>query len=145
MADLVAHIQQARHNEDCASFLLANNQGARDWAITAAFYSAVHLVEACFSTVGTIGHSDHAQDTRGGEDPHEYRQRKVLELASSCYNSYRKLRLASYHVRYLPASAPGGSLFALHYYDIKAARYLVETDLPSIRAELERSFDVKLH
>jgi hypothetical protein len=142
MADLVAHVQQASHNERCANYLLATAPDARDWAITAAFYAAVHLLEACFTSV-PVGHTESAPD-RGDEDPHTYRSRKVRELAGSAYVSYKKLLNASYHVRYLPATAPGGSRFALEYYDISAARTLVQSSLAEVRAQLQQSFDLDL-
>ena len=58
----MSHIDQANHNEQCAQFLIDDSPQFRDWAITAAFYSAVHLAEASFSTRSDIGHSATAKD-----------------------------------------------------------------------------------
>jgi hypothetical protein len=141
MADLIAHIEQANHNEECSNFLLANRMEARDWAITAAFYAAVHLVEACFTAVGDIGHTE---AVCADEEPHAYRKRKVLELADPAYESYKKLYNASYHVRYLPRTAPGGSRFALRYYGPEDARRFVAQDLPEVRRQLALAFGLNL-
>ena len=143
MADLLAHVEQARHNETCANLILATDVNARDWAITAAFYSAVHLVEAGFTTMHNIGHSEMAAD-RGKRGLHKYREDKMLGVSRPAYDSYRKLSNASYNVRYLPSTAPGGSLFALLYYKEPEVRKMLEVYLPTVRSELERALGVRL-
>jgi hypothetical protein len=143
VSDLLSHIEQANHNENCAKHLLTQPKAPfRDWAITAAFYCAVHLAEACFSTRNDIGHTDTAPD-RGSEEKHHYRSRKIRELASkSAYQSYRKLSEASYHVRYLAMTNKDRQTI-LEYYGAKEARQLVGS-LPEIRAELQSTFGIKL-
>lgn len=144
MADLVDHVRQAAHNEACAKFLLHDKPEYRDWAITAAFYSAVHLVEACFSTMQEIGHTETADDRADDEGKHQFRERKVRELARGAHKSYRKLREASYNVRYIPKVAAGGGQVALDYYDEQAARLFIERDLSTIRMELQSAFGIRL-
>jgi hypothetical protein len=139
VADFISHIDQARHNENCARFLVNTKPEFRDWAITATFYATVHLVEACFTTVSTIGHTETAPD-RHGQEPHGYRSRKVNELAKSAYKSYRKLYTASYRVRYLAK----GQQIATAYYNEAAVHHFIEIDLPEIRTVLENSFGIKL-
>jgi hypothetical protein len=142
VADLIDHIHQAQHNEECANFLIRDKPNYRDWAITAAFYAAVHLVEACFTSRGDIGHTEMAQD-RGNKEMHQYREDKVRELARPAYNSYRKLREASRFVRYI-AKDKAGHRFALDYYDKNAAHKLITIDLPNIRTELAKAFGINL-
>lgn len=65
MALLADHIRQANHNQECAKFMLGDTT-MRDWAITAAFYSAIHFVEAGFTTIAAIEHSETTPHARGG-------------------------------------------------------------------------------
>ncbi len=143
MADLISHVDQAKHNEECANFLLNKAPEFRDWAVTAAFYAAVHCVEACFSSRSDIGHTETAPD-RGKTQEHVYRLKKVRTLAGSrAFRSYQKLFNASLDVRYLTKSS-GGRLTAVDYYDDAAVRSLVQVTLPEVRIELERAFGLKL-
>jgi hypothetical protein len=144
VTDLVSHIEQAKHNEKCAYFLMEKAPEFRDWAITAAFYAAVHLVEACFTSRSEIGHTEVAQDRASNEEKHRFRSRKVRELANNAYPSYRKLFEASYNVRYLTKSSSGGQQSAIQYYDEAAARKLVHEDLVKVRTELEKAFELNL-
>lgn len=140
MADLVDHVAQAKHNLDCASKLLNDTQ-CRDWAITAAFYAAVHFAEAGF-TATEIGHSDAKRPQN--EEPHSYRARLVREkFGDACYRSYRKLRVASYNVRYLAdwSARPGMSLD--YYTQADAARF-VTVELPAIWQEIQSTLRVDL-
>jgi hypothetical protein len=143
VADLISHIDQAKHNEKCANLLLNNAPEFRDWAITAAFYAAVHLVEACFSSRSDIGHTEKAPD-RGKTQEHVYRLNKVKALAGSrAFRSYQKLFNASLDVRYLTKSSRG-RLTAVDYYDDAAVRSLVQVTLPEVRTELEEAFGLNL-
>ncbi|MBP8972983.1 MAG: hypothetical protein KBH93_03840 [Anaerolineae bacterium] len=136
MADLISHIEQARHNEECANFLLENAPEFRDWAITAAFYAAVHLVEACFTSRRDIGHTETARDRAQDEEKHRYRARKVRELARGAYDSYKDLYEASSNVRYLTKP--------IEYYDQEAAQKFVRKHLLNVRTELEKAFGLNL-
>lgn len=136
MADLISHIEQARHNEKCANYLLENAPEFRDWAITAAFYAAVHLVEACFTSRRDIRHTEIAPDRARDKEKHRYRARKVKELARGAYDSYRGLYEASSNVRYLTKP--------IEYYDQEAAHKFVRKHLLNVRAELEKAFGLNL-
>jgi hypothetical protein len=137
--DLPAHVAQAKHNEQCANFLLIQEHARyRDWAITAAFYAAVHLAEACFTTIPKTARTGSAADL-ADEGKHTYRQRKIKELAFPAWRSYRKLQDASYNLRYLARSDWRA------YYNAEAARLLIQDHLPRVRFELERAFGVVLH
>jgi hypothetical protein len=137
---LVTHISQANHNEDCANLLLSTAPRYRDWAITAAFYAAVHLAEAAFSTRRDVGHTETALD-RKDREKHQYRQDKIRELARPAYASYRKLYNASSVVRYLVV---GDDKLARDYYSSEDARRLVTVHLPTVRQELENAFGIRL-
>lgn len=143
MGDLLAHIYQAHHNEHCASFLIGNKPEYRDWAITATFYSAVHLVEACFTTESSIQHTETASDRGKGEEKHSYRARKVRELAKPAYQDYRKLMEASQDVRYLSSQHPLATTSA-DYYSHDTVKDMVESVLPRIRQQLQIAFKAKL-
>lgn len=136
MADFIAHITQAKHNERCANYLLENAPEFGDWAITAAFYAAVHLVEACFTSQRDIGHTETALDRAQDEEKHRYRARKVKELARGAYDSYKGLYEASSNVRYLTKP--------IEYYDQEAARKFVRKHLLNVRTELEKAFELNL-
>ena len=140
MPDLITHIGQAVHNERCARFILGQNSDYRDWAITAAFYAAVHLVEACFTTKPDIGHTESARD-RGKTEQHRYRSNKINELAQPAYASYRKLHIASQRLRYLAMRSPH---IATDFYSVDDARQLIEGELPKVQQELEKAFGINL-
>jgi len=139
VADLISHIEQAKHNEKCAVFLIDTAPKYRDWAITAAFYAAVHLVEACFTTQKAIGHTESAPD-RGNQEKHSYRIKKIRHLAPDAYKSYKRLFDASYNVRYLNNSGSHGLTSAAQYYSEATVRKLVKEHLSVVRTELEKAF-----
>ncbi|MBK8030904.1 MAG: hypothetical protein IPK17_15705 [Chloroflexi bacterium] len=138
MVDKTSHIAQAHHNQDFADFVLNQTPVHRDWAITAAFYAAVHFTEACFAAVPSIQHTETAPD-RGKLDKHAYRQEKIRKLAPSAYKNYRKLREASQDLRYLD---PTKTLST--YYTGTVAEDYVRVILPQFRTLMETSFKTKL-
>jgi hypothetical protein len=137
LADLPAHIKQAKHNQACASFLLVDPQSAfRDWAITTAFYAAVHYAEACFTTCD-IGH------TPEGANAHAMRAAEIRTRASKAWVSYRKLQTASYELRYLAGTLEAIQTWQSVYTD-ESARRLVQRDLEIVKVELAKAFGVSL-
>jgi hypothetical protein len=65
LGQLDEHLQQARDNRRLANALLnlhASDLGATTWAVTLAFYAAVHCIEACFARRG-----EHSGDHGGRE------------------------------------------------------------------------------
>lgn len=133
MADFIDHVNQAKHNLMCAEKFLANSQ-CRDWAITAAFYSALHFVEAGFTTTNIL-HTDFRRPQ--DESLHTYRMRQVKDkYGKECWLSYRKLFDASYNVRYLALwnSQMGG---ALDYFNHNDAKNFIEKELGVIRREVQ--------
>lgn len=133
MADFIDHVNQAKHNLSCARKLVGDNQ-CRDWAITAAFYSALHFVEAGF-TITNIVHTD--LNRPRNESAHTYRMREIKnEFVKKCWFSYRKLFSASYYVRYLALwNSQTGE--ALSYYSQDDVNSFVENELGVIRHEIQ--------
>lgn len=142
MASLEAHIRQANHNEACARHVMGSDDQYRDWAITAAFYAAVHLAEATFYEIPRVKHSDQAWD-RGKRDPHGYRIDKIRDIAKGAYKSYKKLYNASRHVRYLTYMAEGGQ-FGPAYFTESDAQTLIDIHLETVRSELEKATGTSL-
>lgn len=132
MPDLVAHIQQAKHNEQCARMILKTDERYRDWVITSAFYTAVHLTEACFST-------RHDIMCPPDLEKHTFRSQTIQREAKSAFPIYRDLRDACWNVRYLQGKQPWSK-----FYDTDYAQNLLDKRLPQFRSEMEKAFGVKL-
>jgi len=125
-------LRQAEHNQEFAKSLdQQQNLKFWDWLITAAFYAAVHYVEAFFFTVNAIGHTEKAHS----QNPHKFRQHNVKEyLGIDCWKSYRKLQDASYNVRYLALATSKHKLgTATSYYKRKDASTFLVVDLKKIQ------------
>lgn len=99
MADFLAHLNQAKYNRKFA-IDLAKIGTRRDWAITVAFYAALHFVEA-----GLIGKNQISTTDRSIDDDISIHEKRVRSLLNSygedIYRPYRKLMTASRRVRYL--------------------------------------------
>jgi hypothetical protein len=141
MASLIDHLRQAQHNEALAGDL--DSPGGlkyRDWLITVAFYAAVHYVEALFTTVKTIGHTETA--CPASESRHRFRQEKVqTQLGKKPWESYRKLRIASEDVRYL-YSRFGKVGTGPDYYDCEDAKRFFRHDLKVVRDAVGRHINI---
>lgn len=141
MADLVDHYGQAQHNEEFAESLNAQPDLAYwDWLITVSFYAAVHYVEAYFSTVSSLGHSEQAC---GKLSPHTFRARAVKEHLRACWRSYRKLQDASWNVRYLALANQGQSGLAVSYYSRRDASRMYDVHLDTIRETVNKKLNPK--
>lgn len=104
------HLDQANMNEGFAQFLLGeeSSPAATDWAATALFYAALHLVDAY------LANSDHHPTT------HKARGNWVAwtSALSSIYASYSALQHQSELARYYcqhPTKAQVIGLFEKHY------------------------------
>ena len=136
MANLPDHVGQAKHNLACAEKFLLDGS-CNDWAITSAFYSALHFAEAGFA-VTKIEHTE--LSCPRDEDRHTYRERMVRkEFGESCWKSYRKLRSASYNVRYLALWDSGRVGTASSYFNPQDVAQFVKRELPLVRKEVEKS------
>lgn len=139
MGDFIDHVDQALHNLECAKSFL-KNRNTHDWAITAAFYSAVHFAEAGFSTVPEIGHTETA--TPINMSAHAFREKQIQDRCDyKCWANYRKLRLASQEMRYLKSSSTG---ISLDYYSPDDVRGFVNQTLDEVRKGIAKQFGVKL-
>jgi hypothetical protein len=95
VASRADHLAQARRNRDFAGQLLKdypNDSTALQWAVTAAFYCAVHCIEAHLAPYGATTRS------------HEERRRKMLDprynIPATVYAAYRQLERYSRGARY---------------------------------------------
>ena len=88
MADLAAHLEQARKNESTARLLL--DAETFDWAITALFYAALHQLQAYLLQLGVVP-SSHVR--------REAEIRKHAELWP-IEEAYKLLRAHSENARY---------------------------------------------
>lgn len=130
MPSLIDHVHQAKHNTACADKFL-NQCNCQDWAITAAFYAALHYVEAGFTTINHIGHC------MGHREREEHLRREF----NSCYKSYRKLSMACHTSRYLNPHHPG---VAINFYSQSDVAKLVNDDLTTVRDQVQKAAGVNL-
>ena len=82
------HLDQAKHNESFANEVATALSTYADWAIVAAFYSAIHYLEARFAFLGF--HSDR----------HETRDRYVHTHCRNLWKPYRQLKDDATEARY---------------------------------------------
>ncbi len=133
MANLLDHLKQAEHNKSFAEELDVNPDLRHwDWLITAAFYAAVHYVEALFFLDPGIVHTEEACPDSVTE--HAYRAGKVKELlGNECWKSYRNLQDASYNVRYLGLARKRPAKIAIDYYTRDDAKRMYSVHLSKVR------------
>lgn len=129
MALFSVHLSQAKHNEKVANHL-AGSPEMYDWGITAAFYSAIHYLEAKFFSITGIIHTEtNIPRCRDGElqyTAHSWRQQLVRsQLSKSVYKAFRKLRENSETARYLSYAQIGPGWAPL---DVPATRYFAQKD-----------------
>ena len=128
MADLLEHLNQAHHNERCAQYILDSQPKYRDWAITAAFYAALHYADACYSLPGK---ADEAS-------AHTVRARQLEGKCRAAFLIYRKLDDASRNVRYLRGSGSWQRV-----YSEENVKTLLDS-LVKFRQELEKETKIDL-
>jgi hypothetical protein len=89
------HIAQAQANAQHARWLLRmqpSDQTTCQWAATAAFYSALHLVEVYFDQYG-IEHTDHRGRKSSMANP-------IYQVPANIYRSYGQMERVSLGARY---------------------------------------------
>jgi hypothetical protein len=98
------HLAQARHNE---ALSIRCQERYPDWAITAMFYAALHLLEAHFAGTAGPGAPSHYVN-------HDERRVAVrTRVSSDAYRRYRFLEDSSRTARYLcPAYTAGDAQVA---------------------------------
>jgi hypothetical protein len=128
-----SHLDLANHNQALISRLLPEIDTFADWVATAAFYKALHVVEAVFAT---------DKDVRHGRD-HTHREEclKKNPRYKKIYQHYRVLLSVSKRARYLQdVSTCFSDSFSpqqvidevlkhdLHQVEVSAAKFLKDAD-----------------
>ncbi len=133
---------QADHNREVARYLATPPR--HDWAITAAFYSAVHYFEAWLFDEAEK-HSETSiptnSDGKLAHTAHGWREILVhRKMPKDAFISFRKLHETSETARYLslfkvgtPAAPTWTTAPAPNYFNEAHARSLVEGDLEKFR------------
>lgn len=142
MASKTVHQTQAEHNELVAKELVVGDY--YDWACTAAFYSALHYIEAKFNDIPEIGHTDEAYEKWRAakkispitthdinQGVHNFRLTLLQHKYPNARGSYRQLMEVSRQVRYLD-----GGKVACDFISRQTASGLVDGDLIKIKKEL---------
>jgi len=146
MAKNLVHLSQANHNEQAAKSFLQDTP-YHDWAITAAFYASIHFFE-WFLTFKKYQHSETSIPTNSDGKffytVHAWREKLIKELINDQYafKAFRKLRIASEHVRYLSLLQPSLSFQpldkpAFEFYDLEDASALINNNLAIIKKALQ--------
>jgi len=149
MAEFAVHIKQADHNRQVALALL-QQEPFHDWAITAAFYSAIHLFEAWLYHRGPKhSETDIPRDDKGDLkfSPHAWREKLVTDrLPRHAFKDYRHLKESSETARYLslPRSAGPGANWtptgAWEHLSLDDARRMVNNHLASFTKTLDLEY-----
>ena len=140
MASAAVHYQQATHNKNLTDFLLAQVPATYyDWAITAAFYSSIHWVEAFFFFIPGVVHTESSIPTNpeNGEirySPHGWREQLVRDRCDpDVWKGFRILHEASQTVRYLSnRQRISQDKPAVSIYSLADAKKIVETSMAKI-------------
>jgi len=135
MGSFQAHLIQARHNEELIHFLDLDSMDFPDWVITAAFYSALHYMEAGFNNNDNILHSNMWK--RRGEPIHNARLRLLAaNYSHQAYKSYKNLFDASYISRYLWDRAMQQDILSgYRYFTRQEVRDFYDIDLANVKRE----------
>lgn len=142
MADKAVHLAQAKHNEQLAGKLL-EDPPFQDWAITAAFYSAVHYIEG-FLFDRPEQHTETSipvrDDGEFAHTAHVWREKLVeRRLGRAAHKAFRTLHVASEQARYLSLHAAHGSAPrwltspASQFFDQVSARKIVLESLKALK------------
>lgn len=98
MASFDEHILQAKSNLKFLEETNSKNQSFWDWQVTAAFYVAVHIVNAHLAQVANLHYRTH-EDVKNAINPH--RPLAIGKVDEPIYLSYVKLEGLSRRSRYL--------------------------------------------
>lgn len=148
MAVFSAHICQAEHNERVANHL-AGSPEMYDWGITAAFYSAIHYLEAKFFSLPSVLHTETSipkgPDGKLEYTAHAWRQQLILAKFPQVYKAFRKLRENSEIARYLSYAqpAPGQSPYAapaMQFFSQRDAQNMLRKELRDLKSGVDIAF-----
>lgn len=154
MAEFAVHILQANHNRDVANLLIEQHP-FHDWAITAAFYAAIHFFEAWLYDRGER-HTETSIPVDSASkllySAHAWREKLVeRDLPKEAFKAFRLLRDASETARYLSLYQMRTSTGrwirqgAWEYFDQEAARKLVQSRLTTFQTELKIELATFVH
>lgn len=130
---MLAHIWQARRNEKLAKQLL-DDLDYKEWAVTVTFYSGLHYVEASFTQIPTIGHSETSMPTNWTKSIHSWREDLIIRNFPSIHSNYRKLQNSSMIARYLSSSTiPSLGRPAEDFFDKTDVDKFINRDLGKIK------------
>lgn len=137
MASTQIHTNQARHNEKLAKKLLKTP--FIDWVCTTTFYAALHYVEAKFTGIPQIVHTETCYENKQyeikSEDKrislHLFRELLIGKFFSDGVKArYRHLRTSSEAVRYLYAPI---NKIGSDYIDEPTVEKFLNKDLEDIK------------
>lgn len=153
MADFNVHVQQADHNKAVSVHLLGQ-ESFHDWAITAAFYSAIHYFEAWIFNRPEKHCEENVPVNEKGEarfTVHAWREKLVFGgLSKEAFRAYRQLREASETARYLslPRATTGNKWStrgAWIFFSTEQAKILVLADLKIFEGAVDLELARFLH
>jgi hypothetical protein len=138
MASLKTHKTQAKHNEILSKQLLCTKFS--DWSTTCAFYAALHYVEAAFTTIPEILHTEECYNKKKGfmisqdirKSLHAFRDALIGQIYPKIRSKYHHLRTTSETARYLLTT---NDKTAFDYFQKSLVERLIQ-DLKDIRKEL---------
>jgi hypothetical protein len=103
-----AHLELARRNQELIDHLLRDPERFPDWIVTAAFYRALHLIEAVFFMDPSIKH--------GGDHGSRFQHLKSNRKYAAIYKAYHPLWTASIVARYLEDKESGTQISSFSKY-----------------------------
>jgi hypothetical protein len=123
------HLAKARHNDQALLYLAERIDSFPDWVCIAAFYEALHIVEAVL---------DH--DGRGDTATHRSRQTllKTERRYQKLYYHYRPLRAASEVARYMASEGREFSDFSQYLSPADVRSEIVDYQLQQLKKAADR-------
>lgn len=139
MASYDMHWEQGNHNQKLVNEIVDKTRPIHycDWAITIAFYAAVHYVEAFLKR----GYQCHSDDKR---DRHRFRKEKVYSLltAKPVGTEYQNLLSTSISLRYLSDRGKTVKSTAGRWLSDDAVRQMALVDLGKIKASVTHQLNL---
>ncbi len=130
MASYDMHWEQGNHNQKLVNEIVGKTQPIRyrDWAITVAFYAAIHYVEAFLERA----HQCHSDDQR---KPHQFRVDKVYEVLTEAPvgAEYHNLLHTSIMLRYLSNRGRTAKSTSGKWLSDEAVKQMAVVDLDKIK------------
>jgi hypothetical protein len=131
----VAHLWQAGRNERLARQLLSE-LGYKEWAVAVTFYSALHYVEAAFSGIANIRHSETSMPLGWKKSIHAWREDLIFQNFAGIRNEYRKLSNSSMIARYLSSGGTAIGQPVEDFFSDDDVGKFIDRDLDKIKREM---------